>query len=255
MGKSFLAVLFAAVVATGATATEQGFGTGGIMIGVVTLDLTELNVALSGAHYPELPQHVLVIGGGGGGGVTGGPAFGGLGFSGTTDAMIGQQSVVLDLSFGGMTVERVERAAQRVLLGFGAVLGGGSLQLTVRSRYPEDFADAITDPTTVHLSRGFLGGMVHVRMQIQLLEWMSLEGWAGYMAGFPGRWKDRDREIAGGEVDVMAPFFGIRLGLGGIDTVRPPEMPDILPDVPAEPEVEPEVEPEPEPEPEVEEDE
>ncbi len=242
MRKPILALFFIVLLAAGVASTERGFGTGGLLVGVVSLDFTELNAVLSEADYPELPQHVLVIGGGGGGGMTRGPAFGGLGFSGTADAMRAQQSVILELSFGGLTVERVEQAAQRVLLGFGAVLGGGSLALTVRSRYPTDFTDAVTDPTTVHLTRGFFAGMVHIRMQIQLLDWFSLEGWEGYMAGFPGRWRDLDREIAGGQVDVMGPFFGIRLGLGGIGPAEPLSLPDVQVEDPSDPDPQPEQE-------------
>ncbi|MFO8033626.1 MAG: hypothetical protein R6U88_00515, partial [Candidatus Bipolaricaulota bacterium] len=181
MGKAFLAVLFAGLVAFGVAAQDEGFGLGGVMMGMVRLDLTELNAVLDRANYPELRREMLVIGGGGGGGVTRGAAFGGIGFSGTTDAIEGQRRASLTFSFGGMTMERVGRLEERALLGIGGVIGGGTLELTVRSRYADDLQDAITDPTTAHLNRGFFGGMVHLRLQLQLLEWMSLEGWAGYI--------------------------------------------------------------------------
>ncbi len=250
MSKWLLAVLLALLLSFAGSGEEIGFGLGGPMLGLIThLDLTALNAELSAAGYPTLPGHMLVTGGGGVGGVTKGPAFGGIGFGGTTDAIAGRRSASLELSFGGMTIERLERAAEGVLVGVGAVLGGGSLQLTVRARDPEDLSDALEDPTTVYLDRGFFGGMVHLRMQIQLLEWLSLDGWAGYLIGFPGRWQDDGREIAGGQVDIGAPFFAVRLGFGGMGPTPADGWPEIdrreldrLPDVTPDPDPQPDPE-------------
>lgn len=248
MSKGLLAACLALLMSFAATADEVGFGFGGPMLGMIThMDLTALNAELSAAGYPTLPGHMMVTGGGGGGGVTKGPAFGGIGFAGTTDAIEDRRTASLELSFGGMTIETMERAAEGVLVGVGAVLGGGSLQLTVRSRDPDNLGDALEEPTTVYLERGFFGGMVHLRMQIRLLDWLSLDGWAGYLIGFPGRWQDDGREIAGGEVDVGAPFFAVRLAFGGMGPIPDNNWPEIdrqeldgIPDVTPDPEPEPE---------------
>ncbi|MCR4391360.1 MAG: hypothetical protein NUV94_00950 [Candidatus Acetothermia bacterium] len=113
-------------------------------------------------------------------------------------------------------MEVARPAAERTLVGVGAALGGGSLDLTVRARYPMDFADASAEPTSTRLSLGFVGGLGYLRLQIQPLDWLWIEGWLGYLLGFPGRWTEGDRELAGPGVQVQGPFFGLRITFGGM---------------------------------------
>ncbi|MBC7092891.1 hypothetical protein H5T53_02640 [Candidatus Bipolaricaulota bacterium] len=215
--RRILAVMVAAAVLGGAAAGEEiGFGVGGVLVGVLPLDLSALNVALLAAGYPVLDGQFVVIGGGGVGGVTGGPVFGGLGFGGSATAIDGERRSDLDLGFGGFTVEVARPAAERTLVSVGAALGGGSLDLTVRARYPVDFTDAIVDPTSTMLSLGFVGGLGYLRLQIQALDWLWIEGWLGYLLGFPGRWTEGGRELAGPPVQVRAPFFGVKVSFGGM---------------------------------------
>jgi len=102
------------------------------------------------------------------------------------------------------------------VLGIGTVLGGGSLDLTVRARSPVDFADALASPPMSQLSLGFLGGIGYLRLQIQALPWLAVEGWAGYFLAFPGSWEEGGREIAGPSLELRAPFFALRVAFGGI---------------------------------------
>jgi len=234
------------------TAQENGYGFGGFLLGWLTLDLTETNAVLEAAGYPAFGEHVLVMGGGGGGGPLQGIALGGMGFSGTTDAVQGGRSVALEVGFGGVTLAWTERPADRALIGFGVVLGGGSATLTARSRFAEDVEDALTSPTTTHLSAGFFGGMGALRVQLGIADWLWLDGWAGYMLGFPGRWQEDGRPLAGPVVPARGPFVGIGLSLGGVGAPDPlpeaerHEVPRVDPSEPRVPDEErPGVEPEP----------
>lgn len=194
----------------------DGLGGGGMLVGLLPLDLSPLNAALTAAGYPALDGQLVVFGGGGAGGVLGGPVFGGLGFGGSLTSLSTDRRTDLELGFGGVTVEAARRAGKSVLVGFGAVLGGGGLDLTARARYPSDFTDALAEPTLSQFSLGFLGGIAYLRLQIQTLDWLAFEGWLGYFLAFPGQWEEGGREIAGPKLELRAPFLGLRISFGGV---------------------------------------
>lgn len=251
MGKLLFTAVIVLSLGLVGVAQQGGYGFGGFMLGWLMLDLAETNAVLETAGYPALGERILVMGGGGGGGPLRGIALGGMGFSGTADAVQGGRSVELELGFGGVTLEWMEKAADRALIGMGVVLGGGSATLTARSRFAEDMEDALTSPTTTHLSAGFFGGMGVLRLQLGIAEWLWLDGWAGYMIGFPGRWQEDDRPLAGPSVPARGPFFGIGLSFGGVGVSVPePEVREEIRRVdPTEPRVPPDERPVVEPEP------
>lgn len=211
-------VLAAAVGATVALAAEEvaGLGHGGALVGLLTLDFSPLNAALTGAGYPGVEGPMVVFGGGGGGGILGGIAFGGLGFGGTLTKLAGEKRTDLELSYGGVVIELNRPAGRTAVLGLGIVLGGGSLDLTTRARYPVDFADSLATPPVSQLSLGFFAVLPYLRLQLQVLPWLAVDGWAGYFLSSPGPWEEGGREIAGPRLDLRAPFFGVQLAFGGI---------------------------------------
>lgn len=219
MGKRMLVVALAAmgILAWGATDEQLGgLGHGGFLAGVLSLDFYPLNEALAAAGYPTVTGPMLVFGGGGSGGVLGGTIFGGLGFGGTLTKIEGEKRVDLELGYGGVVIELNRPAGKTALLGLGVVLGGGGLDLTARARRPSDFADALANPAVSQLSLGFFGGLGYVRLGFQVFPWLAVDGWAGYFLAFPGQWEEGDREIGGPQLQLRAPFFGIRISFGGI---------------------------------------
>lgn len=223
---AWLAVL---VLALGGAVTvpgqvSGGLGSGGPLVGLLTLDLSPLNAALAAAGYPAVEGPVVVFGGGGAGGILGGPVFGGLGFGGSLSRLEAGKRTDVELGYGGMAIELARQAGEGSLIGVGTVLGGGSLDLTVRARYPLDFGDSLASPAVSHLGLGFFGGLAYLRLQIHVLPWLALEGWAGYFLAFPGQWEEGGREIAGPALSLRAPFFGLRVSFGGIGSLdAPPE--------------------------------
>ncbi|MFH1609524.1 MAG: hypothetical protein ABID40_02720 [Candidatus Bipolaricaulota bacterium] len=203
-----------------------GLGGGGMLVGLLPLDLSSLNAALTAAGYPALDGQLIVVGGGGAGGILGGPVFGGLGFGGGLTSLSTDKRTDLELGFGGVMVEAARRAGKGVLVGFGAVLGGGGLDLTARSRYPTDFADALAEPTLSQFSLGFVGGLAYLRLQIQVLDWLAFEGWLGYFLAFPGQWEEGGREIAGPKLELRVPFLGLRITFGGVGAPEDVKIPD-----------------------------
>lgn len=232
MGKqaatTVLVGVFAVVLSAGALSAEAegvGLGHGGVLVGLLPLDFAPLNVALTEAGYPAVEGPLVVFGGGGAGGILGGTVFGGLGFGGTSTKLAGEKRTDLELGYGGVVIELTRRASPAAVLGVGGVLGGGSLDLTARSRYPVDFADSLASPPTSRMSVGFLGGIGYLRLQVQAVPWLALEGWAGYFVAFPGQWEEGGREIAGPRLDLLAPFLAFRASFGAIGLPEEPEAP------------------------------
>ncbi len=226
MGQRVLAVVVAVSIgAFAAGAAERamvGLGYGGFLVGILSLDFSPLNEALIAAGYPTMEGPVVVFGGGGAGGLLGGAVFGGLGFGGSSTALMADRRTDLELGFGGVVIELARQATPGAVIGFGAVLGGGGLDLTVRARQPVDFADALETPAVSQFSLGFFGGLAYLRLQIQVLAWLGVEGWGGYFLAFPGQWEEGGREIAGPKLDLRAPFFGLRISFGGVGTPGEP---------------------------------
>jgi len=204
---------------------EEGFGGGGGLVGLITLNLSELNAALAAAGFPELPEGLIVTGGGGWGGILSGPVLGGLGFEGTTEALSGELRTSLTLGYGAFTVELARKLGERALLGAGIGLGGGSAELEVRTRFATDFQDALSAPTVTRLNADFFAALLYLRLQFQPLEWLWAEGWAGYLVGLPSRWKEAGRELAGPTFALRAPFVGIYITFGGMGPVEEEEGP------------------------------
>lgn len=216
-------VLVALGVAVGAAANEGNFGLGGFVLSWLTLDLAETNAVLGAAGYPTLGETVLLTGGSGSRGVAGGVSIGALGISGTTDAIAGGRSLGIEVEFSGITVDLAARPAQRILVAVGVALGKGSIALTARTRFAYDVADALTSPTTTRLNASFFGGMAALRLRINIAGGIWLEGWTGYVLGFPGRWEDDGRPLAGPAVPAQGPLVGVGISFGGFPP--PPRAP------------------------------
>ena len=205
-----------------------GFGFGGPMIGLFTLDLAEMNEVLENNDYAPLAEQLITFGGGGGGGVIGGFSFGGTGWGGSLTSHQEGKKAELSLGFGGMDVAYVVGGNERSLLSIGVVLGGGEVDLKLRDHFPVSFEDAVANPTTTTLSRGFLSAEPYIRFQVQPLMWLGLKLHLGYLFTLPGGWEEGGQEISGLSLNLTGPFVGISIAFGGIGTA---EVKEIVEDV------------------------
>jgi len=200
----------------------MGFGFGGPLIGLFTVTLgsedeaDSINGILTANGYGPLPERILTFGGGGGGGVIGGFSFGGSGWGGSVSSIRAGKKAELSLGFGGMDIAYAVGGNDRSLLLVGAVLGGGGLDLQLRERIPESFEDAVADPTTTTLSRGFFAAEPYVAFQVQPLSWLGFEVHLGYLLSLAGSWEEGGQEIEGPALELSGPFFGLTVAFGGI---------------------------------------
>ena len=216
-----------------------GFGFGGPMIGLFVLDLgsgddqATVNGILAENGYATLPNRIITFGGGGGGGVIGSMSFGGRGWGGSIDSLREGKKAELSLGFGGMDIAYVVGGNEQALLLIGAVLGGGGLDLKLRNRIPTSFEDAVADPTSTTLSRGFFGAEPYVRFQIQPFDWLGFEFHLGYLFTLVGNWEEGGQELAGPTLEVSGSFIGLSIAFGGIgETDMAEDIEEILEEVP-----------------------
>lgn len=193
-----------------------GFGFGGPMVGLFSLDLGEVNDVLIDAGYAPLDERLFAFGGGGGGGTIGGLSLGGTGWGGSLTSLSGEKKAELTLGFGGMDLAYVAGGNERSLLTLGVVIGGGSVELKLRDHSPESFEDAINDPNTTSLSQGFFALEPYIRFQVQPLAWLGFKLQLGYLFAFPGEWEDDGHVLSGPSLDLNGPFVGVALTFGGI---------------------------------------
>jgi hypothetical protein len=200
-------------------AADTGFaglgGGGGPMPGVIFLDLSDLNEAIGAAGYPALREVVLLMGGGGYGGAMYGVRLGGLGAGGSSAASIGDQSVVLDLNYGGILMEKSVRMDTDMTLALGGLLGRGSLDLRLVKDLPDTFSDAVGTPYVSSMSRGFFAVQPHVAFEVRPVSWVWARVQLGYLWTLVDPWTFESAEFPGppgffgGFVAQMMVRFGL----------------------------------------------
>ena len=210
----FIGLPFAGLANDDSERQITGFGFGGPMIGLFTLDLAEINEVLKNNDYAPLAEQLITFGGGGGAGVIGGFSFGGTGWGGSLNSHQEGKKAELSLGFGGMDVAYVVGGNERSLLSIGVVLGGGEVDLKLRDHFPVSFEDAVANPTTTTLSRGFLSAEPYIRFQVQPLMWLGLKLHLGYVFTLPGGWEEGGQEISGPSLNLTGPFVGISITFG-----------------------------------------
>ena len=215
MGKALVAAAMVTALGLGGWA-QVGFGGGGALRGVVLLELDGLNAALAAAGFPALAGELTLAGGSGIGGVTGELAFGGMGFGGSLAVRQGDRSVELEIGYGAFVAEHPLALGRRALLSLGVGIGGGGATLTLRFRKAAGFQDALASPTVTRLETAFFGLLPHLRLQLAPLEWLLLDGWAGYLLTLPGPWQEGAQEL---EVTptLAGPFLALEIVFGGME--------------------------------------
>ncbi len=214
--RKVLVIVVVAAMGPTLVAEGVGFGGGGFLRGVLLLELEGLNASLAAAGFPALTGGLTLAGGSGIGGVTGELAFGGMGFGANLVARQGDRSVELEIGYGAFVMEYPLALGRRAVLSCGAGLGGGGATLTLRFRKAADLADALASPTVTQLETAFFGLLPYLRLQVSPLEWLLLDGWAGYLLTLPGPWQEGEQELAV-TPSLAGPFLALEIVFGGME--------------------------------------
>lgn len=197
-------------------------GGGGPMLGVLQLDLGDLNDTLEENNFGTLDETLLLTGGGGIGGFIDGSRFGGFGLMGTTTSSEGDKRAALEINYGGFLYEQGIYHREKFDMSLGALIGGGNLRLDLIAVSPNNFEDLVGDvanenssSVTMEKNFGFLQPRLNAHYQVG--DFVGLSGTLGYLIGYDlgSEWEVAGRGVSGGPFEELhGPSVDFRLNFG-----------------------------------------
>ena len=195
----------------------SGFkGNGGPQVGLLQLDLTEMNEILTKEGFGELEADMILFGGGGQGGLKKGPRFGGYGAEGKVTKSKGGQTATLTINYGGFLYEHGIWANKKTDIAVGALMGGGEAKLDLLYNTPKNFDEAVETAQTTNLSKKFVSINPQITIHQQISTIIGLDLSAGYLLtyDFGETWKLGDISLDGPLSNFQAPNVNLRLTFG-----------------------------------------
>ncbi len=219
--------------------SHGGFsGFGGFYFNAQTFESSDLENLANAMGLDEFDSFVPMWGGMGMGHVGDGWRIGGGGHGGHayTDGVYVDgngnrfnRSLELDIGMGGFMFEYSPWMFGPVNFGFGAMLGGGGVSVIMsqdtgtytwgdlNNQYIGDPSDG--ENIRTQIDQGFFIAEPYVTVRVHLLDWMALQGNAGYTwtSLRTDNWEFNENELTGDgpEIDLNKPFFRVGLVFGG----------------------------------------
>ncbi len=244
MKRALVAMLFCAFAFTLAFAQEEPIppkrskaakigGLGGFTPGWLFVDVKEINNFLqAGKGAPLKDNGVFLTGGAGAAYIMVVPNLrvGGLGMSGSIkssslDGAGVRRDAELHVGFGGATFEYVVPIVEKFDVAFGAMLGGGGIDLTVRQNNGGQNTwtgeqglllngSGNAPNVTRKLSGSFFVAIPSVNLEYAIVSWLGVRLGASYVTMFVPSWKvDDEFELLGVPGSVSGKGFMINAGL------------------------------------------
>ncbi|MCK8817868.1 hypothetical protein MWH28_10885 [Natroniella sulfidigena] len=199
---------------------------GGPQLGVVGLDLSDLNEIIDN-DFGQFDDYIVLIGGGGSIGIRNGSRFGGFGMHGRTSTSKKDETgttneAILELNYGGFVYERGVWVGEKFDLAVGALLGGGNLRLDLLHDSVEGFED-IVDKTaegssnTATLEKKFALLEPRLNLRYQFGAFTGVDLGVGYILthDFGDNWEIADSAVRGGPMsNTHGPTATLRLSFG-----------------------------------------
>lgn len=188
----------------------RGMGWGGVGLGYLYPDFSELNDVLGADMKFETPVPIIV--GGGEGGILPGFTVGGFGGGGT----VREGNAQLDMGLGGFVFNRT-LPLKSGHWSFGGLIGGGGATLVVKNPgTATTVEDAISTAQQTHMTAGFFTLGPRVGVQIPMTPFIQLQASAGYLFSFGGDWKlTGTGTLSGGKVNWGGTMLHIGFVFGG----------------------------------------
>lgn len=190
---------------------------GGPMVGMIQLDLRELNQILVEIGFSEMNEDIIIFGGGGIGGIKSGIRFGGVGMTGreTTSNEDGDK-IMLEFNYGGFLFEQGIVAGAKTDLAIGGLFGGGIIHVNRVENFRGNFEEALEESHSTSLQKEFLMIEPRISLHQQLMSFIGLTLTIGYMGGYD---MGSDWDFFGSKLDgpfelIQGPTASIRLSFG-----------------------------------------
>lgn len=186
---------------------------GGAMLGVLDLNLVNLNNKLELSGFDVLPEQMVLTGGGGLAGIASGSRFGGYGVSGVTASLADNgQKATLKLNYGGILYEKGVYRSGDVDIAIGSLIGGGTASLDLLYGQYSDLAT----PTRNIFKKDFMVIGPRINLHYQIAAVMGIDLYAGYIAcyDFGVGWKSDQQEVNIPLNNLSAPMAGFQVSFG-----------------------------------------
>ncbi len=203
-------------------------GNGGPVLGVLSLNLDDLNDLLTNIEYNQLAfnpftsNQIILKGGGGIIGVKGGSRVGGYALKGNLSSYNGKSGVDyreanFDIAYGGFLYEQGIWSKDNFDLSLGIMLGGGSAELELIYEEPADnLADAAQKPGINHFEKEFVAIEPRVNWHQQLSTLIGFDLSVGYLLtnDFGEDWSYGNHKVYDDLGDFHGPSCSLRFSFG-----------------------------------------
>jgi len=182
-------------------------GGGGPQLGVLELDIEDLNEII-GNGFGQFEDYMILMGGGGLGGMKDGSRFGGYGLSGTVKTTKDDNEAWLAIDYGGFLYENGIWAGKKFDLAIGALMGGGTMTLDLASDNPGSFEGIVNDIAEAKsnyatLEKEFVLFEPRVNFHYQFSTFAGLDLGVGYLLthDFGENWTLTGSKVTGGPLE------------------------------------------------------
>lgn len=192
-------------------------GNGGPSVGMMQVDLKELNQILVELGFEEMEEDIIIFGGGGLGGIKSGIRFGGVGMTGKqTTRNDDGDTISLEISYGGFLFEQGILAGAKTDLAIGGLFGGGIMHVNLVEDFRGDFEEALRESHSTSLQKEFMMIEPRISLHQQLMAFIGLNISIGYIVGYD---MGSDWDFFGSRIDgplelIQGPTASIRLSFG-----------------------------------------
>lgn len=190
---------------------------GGPLIGLIKLNMGNLNDIMQGAGFAPFDEKMIVFGGAGLGGVKMGPRFGGMSMGGKISTPgTGSKSATLEINYSGFMYEHGIFSAENTDISIGALIGGGSAELDIKHGSLVDFDDGVNNPISTVYKKNYILLQPKINIHQQLSPFIGMSIDLGYLLtynlGEP--WKVNDQVVDGPMSNIAAPVVCLRFSFG-----------------------------------------
>lgn len=179
-------------------------------MGVILLDLEDLNDSLEDQGYERFDNSLYLSGGGAHEDFTENFRLGGLGYRGSRKTSFQDGNGQLNLTYGGLLLEGKFDLTDKVSLLAGGLLGMGHVNLKINESIPDTFTGALEDtPKTHEMKKSFYGAQPMLVAEVSLFSWLTVRASGGYLWGPAGKWDVAGKKLDGPMDQISAPVFGL----------------------------------------------
>lgn len=190
---------------------------GGPLIGLIKLNMGNLNDLMQGAGFDPFDEKMIVFGGSGVGGLKIGPRLGGMGMGGKISTTgTGSKSATLEISYSGFMYEHGIFSTENTDISIGALMGGGYAELNIKHGSLVDFEDGVNNPNSTVYKKNFILLQPKINIHQQLSPFIGMSVDLGYLVtynlGEP--WKVNDQVVDGPMSNIAAPVVCVNFSFG-----------------------------------------